>query len=148
MKVILKKTVKSLGNAGEIVEVSDGYARNYLLPKDLAKPATEGNVKNLSKQKKAEERKKQGEVKKAKELAKAIEESNVVIETKAGEGGRLFGSVTSKEICEALKKEHGVKVDKRKINLKEPIKTLGVTKIEVKVYPQISATLSVEVKEQ
>ncbi len=148
MKVILEKNVKSLGNAGDVVEVNDGYARNYLLPRELAKPATEGNVKNLKKQKKAEEKKKQGEVERAKALAAKIENSPVEIETKAGEGGRLFGSVTSKEIGEELQKQHNIKIDKRKINLKEPIKSLGVTNVEVKVYPNITGTLKVHVKEQ
>ncbi len=148
MKVILEKNVKSLGNAGDVVEVSDGYARNYLLPRDLAKPATEGNVKNLKKQKKAEEKKKQGEVERAEALAAKIGNSPVEITTKAGEGGRLFGSVTSKEIGEELQKQHNIKIDKRKINLKEPIKSLGVTNVEVKVYPNITGTLKVHVKEQ
>ncbi len=148
MKVILEKNVKSLGNAGDVVEVNDGYARNYLLPRQLAKPATEGNVKNLKKQKKAEEKKKQAEIDKAKALATKIENSPVEIETKAGEGGRLFGSVTSKEIGEELQKQHNIKIDKRKINLKEPIKSLGVTNVEVKVYPNITGTLKVHVKEQ
>ncbi len=148
MKVILQKNVKSLGNAGDVVEVNDGYARNYLLPKELAKPATEGNVKNLKKQKKAEEKKKQEEIARAKNLAEKIEESPVEIKTKAGEGGRLFGSVTSKEISEELAKQHNIKIDKRKINLKDPIKSLGVTNIEVKVYPNITGTLKVHVKEQ
>lgn len=148
MKVILEKNVKSLGNAGDVVEVSDGYARNYLLPRGLAKPATEGNVKNLKKQKKAEEKKKQGEVERAEALAAKIGNSPVEIETKAGEGGRLFGSVTSKEIGEQLQKQHNIKIDKRKINLKEPIKSLGVTNVEVKVYPNITGTLKVHVKEQ
>lgn len=148
MKVILEKNVKSLGNAGDVVEVNDGYARNYLLPRELAKPATEGNVKNLKKLKKAEEKKKQGEIQRAKDLAANIEKSPVEIETKAGEGGRLFGSVTSKEIGEELQKQHNIKIDKRKINLKEPIKSLGVTNVEVKVYPNITGTLKVHVKEQ
>ncbi len=148
MKVILQKNVKSLGNAGDVVEVNDGYARNYLLPKELAKPATEGNVKNLKKQKKAEEKKKQAEIQRAKDLAKKLENSPVEIETKAGEGGRLFGSVTSKEISEELEKQHHIKIDKRKIQLKEPIKSLGLTNVEVKVYPNITGTLKVHVKEQ
>ncbi len=148
MKLILKKDVKSLGNAGDVVEVNDGYARNFLLPKDLAKPATEGNVKNLNKQKKAEAKKQQAEIDRARELAGKIEKSPVEIQTKAGEGGRLFGSVTSKEIAEELQKQHSIKIDKRKINLKEPIKSLGVTDVEVKVYPNITAALKVHVKEQ
>lgn len=148
MKVILEKNVKSLGNAGDVVEVNDGYARNYLLPKELAKPATDGNVKNLKKQKKAEEKKKQAEIERAEALAAKIGKSPVEIETKAGEGGRLFGSVTSKEIGEELQKQHNIKIDKRKINLKEPIKSLGVTNVEVKVYPNITGTLKVHVKEQ
>jgi large subunit ribosomal protein L9 len=148
MKLILKKDVKSLGNAGDVVEVNDGYARNFLLPKDLAKPATEGNVKNLNKQKKAEAKKQQAEIDRARELAGKIEKSPVEIQTKAGEGGRLFGSVTSKEIAEELQKQHSIKIDKRKINLKESIKSLGVTDVEVKVYPNITAALKVHVKEQ
>lgn len=148
MKVILNKDVKGLGKKGDVVEASDGYARNFLIPKKVASEATEGNVKSLNMKKRAEEEKLKEELNDAKKLAKVLEGVKVEIYTKAGEGGRLFGSVTSKEIAENLKKKFKIDIDKRKINLKDPIKTLGTTNVEVKIHPKVKAKLSVNVKEK
>lgn len=148
MKVILIKDVKGLGKKGDVVKAKDGYARNYLLPKGLAKEATDGNIKVLKEQKTAKKIKEQEELKKAKELSQKISEKEVKIKSKAGENGKLFGSITTKDIADALKKQHKIKIDKRKIVLDNNIKTLGVTIVEVKVYPQVSAKLKVHVMEQ
>lgn len=147
MKVILLQDVKGLGKKGDVANASDGYARNFLFPKGLAVEATEGNMKTLGEQKKSQQAKKEKELEEAKALAEKINAITVEIKTKAGEGGRLFGSVTGKEIAEALEKKHGIKVDKRKMVLPEPIKVLGVTEVEVKVYPGVSGKLKVHVME-
>ena len=145
MKVILLKEVKGIGKAGEIVNASDGHARNYLIPRGLAKEATEGSIKSLQMQKAAEERKKQEEIRAAKELADKMSSLTVGLKGKAGENGKLFGSITSKDIADAIEKQHKIKVDKRKIQLDNPIRELGSVFIEVKVYPEISAKMKVEV---
>ena len=145
MIVILLKDVKGAGKAGEVVKVSDGYARNMLIPKGFAKEATEGNVRNLEKQK-AIMAEKQAEAKAAaEELADKISLITVNIVSKGGEGGRLFGSITSKEISEALEEQHGIKIDKKKIVLDAPIKQIGDTEVTVKVYPEVQAQLKVSV---
>src|SRR5699024_8406429 len=123
MKVILLKDVKGLGKKGDLVNAKDGYARNYLLPKEIAIEATEGNLKTLKEKKKIEKKKREEEYNKALELKKKLDETSVVIKGKAGEGGKLFGSITSKDISAALKKQHNVKIDKRKIALDDNIKT-------------------------
>ena len=145
MKVILLKEVKGLGKAGSVVNASDGHARNYLIPRGLAKEATEGGLKSLQLQKDYKEKKKQEEVAKAKALADKISSLTVQLKGKAGEGGKLFGSITTKDIAEAMTKQHKIELDKRKIQLDNPIKELGSTYVEVKVYPEISAKLKVEV---
>ena len=145
MIVILLKDVKGAGKAGEVVKVSDGYARNMLIPKGFAKEATEGNVRNLEKQK-AIMAEKQAEAKAAaEELADKISLITVDIVSKGGEGGRLFGSITSKDISEALEEQHGIKIDKKKIVLDAPIKQIGDTEVTVKVYPEVQAQLKVSV---
>ena len=145
MIVILLKDVKGAGKAGEVVKVSDGYARNMLIPKGFAKEATEGNVRNLEKQKKIMAEK-QAEAKAAAEdLADRMKTLTVNIVSKGGEGGRLFGSITSKDISEALEEQHGIKIDKKKIVLDSPIKHTGDTEVTVKVYPEVQAQLKVSV---
>lgn len=146
MVVILLKDVKGTGKAGDIVKVSDGYARNRLIPKGFAKEATEGNVKSLEKQKKIMAEKKAQELEAAKALATKIESLKVVITTKGGEGGRLFGSITSKDICEALQEQHDIRIDKKKMVLESPIKQVGDFSIPVKLYPEVQAMLSVTVQ--
>lgn len=145
MKVILLKDVKGMGKAGDVVNASDGHARNYLFPRGLAKEATEGGMKVLEKQKAAEERKKQEELAEAKALADKISQLTVNLKGKAGDGGRLFGSITSKDIAEALEKQHKIKIDKRKMHLDNPIRELGAVFVEIKVYPEVTARLKVEV---
>jgi large subunit ribosomal protein L9 len=147
MKVIFLQDVKGQGKKGEVKDVSEGYARNFLIPRGLAKEASQGNLKTLEVQKQSEERRKQKEREEAEALGKRLDAMTVVIRAKAGEGGRLFGAITSKQVAEALAKE-GIEIDKRKIELEEPIRTLGVTKVPVKLHPQVRATLSVQVAEE
>lgn len=148
MKVILLKDVKGTGKKGEMKEVSDGYARNFLLPKKLAVVADGQAVKELKEKNKSEEFKSQQEYDSAVLLGKEMEKVNIEIYTKAGEGGRLFGSITSKDIAEQLKKQKDIDVDKRKIILEEPIRTLGSTKVEIKIHPKVTTTIRVDVKEK
>jgi len=148
MKVILLQDVKGLGKKGEVINASDGYARNFLFPKKVAAEATEGNMKTLKEQKTSQEMKKQQEIEEAKDLAKKIEKSPIEITAKAGDGGRLFGSVTSKDLAEALEKQYKIKIDKRKIVLPEPIRELGVRHIEIKIHPGVVGKLKVSIKEQ
>jgi large subunit ribosomal protein L9 len=145
MKVILLEDIKGLGKKGELVNASDGYARNFLFPKKMAIEATSGNLKTLEQQNEALNLKKQQELDKAKALGDKIQKMTVEITTKAGDNGRLFGSVTSKEICEGLQKQHGIKLDKRKVVLPEPIKELGMKQLDVKIYPGVTAKLNVNI---
>ena len=148
MKIILLKDVKGLGKEGELINAKDGYARNYLFPKNLAVEATPSNLKKWEGIKEKQEAKDKKEKEEALKLKEKIEKINVELKGKAGEGGRLFGSITSKDISDALKTKHNIKIDKRKIELKENIKALGVTQVEVKVHPGISARLNVKVIEE
>lgn len=148
MKVILLKDIKGTGKMGEVINVSDGYARNYLFPKALAKEATQGNLKVLNEQKTAQKIKADKEHEEAIKLGKEMEELTVTIYSKAGEGGRLFGSITSKDIADSLKKKHNIDVDKRKILLEEGIKTLGARFVEIKIHPKVVTKIRVEVKEK
>ena len=148
MKVILNADVKGKGKKGQLVEVSDGYARNFLFPKNLA---IEASANNLNLKKQADDssaRKIALEKAEAHELAKKIENSPVTIEEKAGTGGRLFGAVTSKDIVQALKTQHGIEINKNKIMLEDSIKQFGTFTAKVKLYPEISATITVNVREQ
>ena len=147
MKVIFLQDVKGQGKKGQINEVSEGYGNNFLIKNGLARPATEGNMKTLEQQKKSEEKKKEQEKLDAEKLAAKIGETTVEVKTKAGEGGRLFGAVTSKQIAEGLAKI-GMKIDKRKIELNEPIRSLGYTNVEVKLHPEVRGTLKVHVTEE
>ncbi len=147
MKVIFLKDVKGKGKEGEVKNVSDGYARNYLLKNNLAVEATTGNMKALEVKKNKEKEKEQNEIEEAKQLKQKLENLTVELTAKSGEGGRLFGSITSKQIAEELKKSHQIKIDKRKIELDEPIRALGYTNVPVKVHPEVSGTVKVHVKE-
>ncbi len=147
MKVIFLQDVKGQGKKGQIKDVSEGYARNFLIPKGLVQVATGGNVKQLDQLNKAEEKRKEQEYQDAQALAKEMESLTIELFTKSGEGGRLFGSITSKQIAEALAKKN-YKVDKRKIELSEPIRSLGVTKVPVKLHSKVTAELNVHVKEE
>ncbi|TFE25386.1 50S ribosomal protein L9 [Cohnella luojiensis] len=147
MKVIFLQDVKGQGKKGEIKEVSEGYARNFLLPKGVVQIATEGAKKTLTQQVASAQKKKDNEKNEFKALAERLSEMTVVIRAKAGEGGRLFGAITSKQIAEALEQQK-VSIDKRKIELDDPIRVLGVTKVTVKLYPDVKGTLNVQVVEE
>ncbi|MCD1261823.1 50S ribosomal protein L9 [Paenibacillus athensensis] len=147
MKVVFLKDVKGQGKKGEVKEVSEGYAQNFLIAKGLASPATQGTVKQLDNQKKAEQRRKDQEKADAQALGVKLGEMTVVIKAKAGEGGRLFGAITNKQVAEALEKL-GIQVDKRKIVMDEPIRTLGVTKVPVKLHSEVTASLNVQISEE
>ncbi|GAA0136075.1 50S ribosomal protein L9 [Paenibacillus sp. YSY-4.3] len=147
MRVIFLKDVKGQGKKGEIKNVSEGYAQNFLIPRGLVRLATDGNVKTLEVQNASEEKRKAQEKEEASELGKKLEEMTVTLQAKAGEGGRLFGAITNKQIAEALAKA-GVKIDRRKIELAEPIRTLGVTQVPVKLHPDVKATFKVQVTEE
>jgi len=145
MIVILLKDVKGTGKAGDVVKVSDGYARNMLIPKGFATEASDGNVRNLEKQKALMEEKKAADYEKAKEFAEKLSDITVNIVTKSGEGGRLFGSITSKDIVDALLEQHKLHIDKKKFAMDSPIKTIGETEVLIKLYSDVSAMLKVNV---
>jgi len=147
MKVIFLQDVKGKGKKGEVKEVSDGYARNYLIAKGLAKQATSSNIKEIEAIEKSEQKRKAEELKNAQVLADKLEQLTVTISTKSGENGRLFGAVTSKQIAEVLEKQK-VFVDKRKILLDEPIRSLGYTEVTVKIHPEVSAKIKVNIIEE
>lgn len=148
MKVILLQDVKSLGKKGEIVNVNDGYARNFILPKKLGVEATGKNLNDLKLQKNNEKKVAQENLEAAQKLAGEIKEGKVELSIKVGEGGRTFGSVSSKEIAAAVKDQMGLEVDKKKIQLKEAIKSLGTHIVAVKLHPEVTAELKVVVKEE
>ena len=148
MKVILLKDVKGTGKKNEVKEVSDGYARNYLLPKKLAVPADNTNMKELYAKNISTELTAQKDSEGAVVLGKKMEELYVVLYAKAGDGGRLFGSITSKDIAEQIKKQHNIEVDKRKITLDEPIRVLGSRFVDIKIHQKVTTRLRVDVKEK
>lgn len=146
MKVIFLKDVKGKGKKGEIKNVADGYAHNFLIKQGLAVEANNANMSSLDAQKKKEEKAAAEELAEAKRLKEVLDQTTVELNAKAGEGGRLFGSITTKQIAEELQKKKGLKVDKRKMDI-EAIRTLGVTKVPVKLHHDVVATLNVQVKE-
>lgn len=148
MKVILLEDVKSLGKKGQIVNVSDGYARNFVLPKKLGLEATSKNLNDLKLQKANEEKVAQQILDEAKELATKVEAGKVEVKIKVGEGGRTFGSVSTKEIAIAVKEQMGYDIDKKKIQLKDAIKTLGTHMVPVKLHQKVTAELKVIVTEE
>lgn len=147
MKVILQKDVKGQGKRGQLVEVSEGYARNFLFPRGLAVEATGGNIKTYEQKQKSQDKRKEEEKEQAVKFAAQLEKTTITIPVKAGEGGRLFGAVSTKQIADALKKAK-IDIDKRKLVLDEPIKTLGYTKIPVKLHHDVTGTLNVHVVEE
>lgn len=147
MKVILLENVKALGKKGQIVNASDGYARNMLFPKKLAVEATPANLKNLESKKKADDKNAQRILEEAQALKALIETKSVDVAIKVGENGRAFGSVSSKDIAEAAKTQIGLEIDKKKMNLPAPLKELGETTVEIRLHPQVVAGLKVYVKE-
>ena len=147
MKVILLEDVKALGKKGDVVKVSDGYARNMLFPKKLGIEATAGNMKNLEQKRKIDEKNAAEELKRAQEFAKDLETKSVTVGIKVGTGGKTFGSVSTKEIADAAKKQLGIEIDKKKMVLASPLRELGETQVPVKVHPRVTANLKVIVKE-
>ena len=147
MKVILLEAVKSLGKKGQIVNVSDGYARNMILPKKLGVEATSKNLNDLKLRKANEEKVAQENLDAAKAFAEELSTKEVILTLKVGEGGRTFGSVSSKEISEAAKKQLNLDIDKKKLQLENPIRNLGVTNVPVRLHPKVTGSLKVWVKE-
>ena len=145
MKVILKQDIKGVGKKDQIINAADGYARNFLFPKNLAVEANTANLAKLKTKKDSESFKKNQEKEEAEKLAEKMEKVRLRFNVKTGENGKVFGGVSSKEIAEKLEKDHNFKVDKKKIDLKETIKTLGITKVNVKLYEGVIAVLNVEV---
>ena len=148
MKVILLEDVKSLGKKGELVNVSDGYARNYVLPKKLGVEATPANMNDLKLQRQNADKVAQEQLETAKQLAETLEAKEVVVRMRSGEGGRAFGSVSSKEIASAAKEQCGLELDKKKIQLPEAIKALGVYEVSIKLHPKVTGRLRVKVVEE
>ena len=146
MKLILKEDVEKLGEAGDVVDVADGYARNYLLPRQLAVEATEHRLNQLEKKQEKKKKKEKNKRENAEEIASDLEDEKYSFSVKAGEEGRLFGSVTSKDIAEKLK-DKGYEVEKKDVELDENIKSLGVHKVSVKIYDDIYAEIKVKVEE-
>lgn len=147
MKVIFLKDVKGQGKKGEIKDLSEGYVRNFLIPRGLAAIASESNVKQLEHQKQSEQKRKEKEREDAQALAAKLGEMIIVIKAKSGEGGRLFGSITSKQIAEELEKK-GIHIDKRKFLMDDAIRSLGVTQVSIKLHPEVTAQLRVQVVEE
>ena len=148
MKIILLADVKALGKKGEIVEVSQGYARNALLPKKLGVEATSANLNSLKLLKKHEEKVAAENLEAAQEFKKEIETWKVKVKIKTGEGGKVFGSVSTKEVADAAEKQYGKKIDKKKMELDVPIKSLGNYDVKIKLHPEVVATMQVHVSEK
>ena len=148
MKVILLEDVKSLGKKGEIVNVSDGYARNMILPKKLGVEATPKNLNDLKLHKANAEKVAQENFEAAQAFAKELETKEIILTLKVGEGGRTFGSISGKEISEAAKKQLNLEIDKKKLQLPSPIRNLGVTNVPVRLHPKVTGSLKVWVKEE
>ena len=146
MKVILLEDVKSLGKKGEVVNVNDGYARNLLFKKNLGIEATKQNLNDLKLQKQNNDKLEAERLQEAKDLAKELEQKEVVLAIKAGSDGRVFGSVSTKEIAEAAKEQLGYELDKKKMQLKEAVKSIGTFQVSVKLHPKVTAQLKVVVK--
>ena len=148
MKVIFLKDVKGKGKKGEIKNVADGYAHNFLLKNNLAIEANQATISKLDGQKKKEQKEVAQELEEAKQLKEKLETLTIELKAKSGEGGRLFGSITTKQVATELEKTHGIKLDKRKMDLDDAIRALGYTDVPVKVHPDVVATLKVHVTEE
>ena len=146
MKVILLQDVRALGTAGEIVKVNDGYARNMLFPKNLAKEATAGNIKALENKKAAEAEKKAEQKAEATKIKEALADEVITLKSKGGEGGRLFGAVTNVDIAAAIKAQKGFDIDKKKISIPSPIKTAGEHTAEIKLFTDVNVTVTENVE--
>lgn len=148
MKVILTQDVKAQGKKGDLIDVSVGYANNFLLPKGLAVPATKQAINELEGKKGAEQYRKNMEEQKAQNIADRLKDIKVTFKAKAGKEGKLFGSITSKDVAEALKAQFNITVDKRKIDLPDGIKSCGIREVDVTLYPKVVGTFKVEVTEE
>lgn len=148
MKVILLKDVKGQGKKGDVVKVSAGYARNYLIKNNLAQEATPGNLKTLKLQQQKVEQAEEAEKERAIELKEKLSNLTVELSAKAGSQGRLFGSITNQQIASELKKKHNIKVDRRKIELDQPIRSLGHTEVPVRLHPEVVGSIKVHVTEK
>lgn len=148
MDVILQKDVKNLGSKGDVVKVAEGYGRNYLIPRGLAIEATDKNMAELKMKKKQQKKREERELQEAQNIARKIDDKRLVLKVKAGEKGRLFGSITTKDIAEKIQSDYGVELDKRKIELAQPIRPLGNYRVEIKIHPGVIATLNVVVEKQ
>lgn len=148
MKIILQQDEKKLGKKGDLVEVSEGYARNYILPKKIGVEATPANMNDLKLKKANNEKIAREQLAAAKELAAQLEEKIVEVRIKAGEGGKTFGSVSAKEISAALKEQYGIDVDKKKLQLPEALKNLGSYEVSAKLHPQVTSKITVKVTTQ
>lgn len=146
MKVILKQDVKGLGKKDEIVNASDGYAKNYLIPKGMAVIATTGNVNEAVNKQKAVAEKKQRELDTAKDFAAKLDGKTVTIKAKAGESGKLFGAVSNKDISDAIKNQYRIEIDKKKIVLNDPIKTAGNHEVEIRIYAGVITKVNVKIE--
>ncbi len=147
MKIILLQDEKKLGKKGDIIEASDGYARNYILPKKIGVEATAKNMNDLKLQKANDAKVAQEQLDAAKKLAGELEAKQVVVKIRAGENGKAFGSVSTKEIAAAVKEQHNLEIDKKKIQLPEALKNFGSYEVTVKLHPQVTAKLTVKVSE-
>ena len=145
MKVILKENIKGVGKKDQIINASDGYARNYLFPKNLAVEANNANMSKLKAKNDSAQYKKDQEKEEAKQIAEKLKKITIKVEVRAGENGKIFGGVSSKEIAENLEAQHKIKIDKKKINLKETIKTLGFHNVEIKLYEGVIGTAKIDV---
>ena len=145
MKLILLEDVKGVGKKGDVVNKNDGYALNFLIPKKLAVEATKSNINDLELKKKADERRKKEEYEEAKELGEKLKDKIVKVSVKAGENGKVFGSVTNKEISAALLQQTGIDIDKKKITFNDPIKMVGRRTVKVKLHPKVTVELTVEI---
>lgn len=145
MQVVLKQDVKGIGKKGDVVKVADGYARNFLFPRNLASPATEGVLRSNQLEKDAQVRRHDKELQAARGVAASVEGVRVEIRAKSGDGGRLFGAVTVKDVAEALESQHGIVVDRKKIALGDPVKTLGERPVEVRIHSGVSAKFTLAV---
>ncbi len=148
MKIILNEDLKNLGNKGDVVEVADGYGRNYLLPRGMAQEATDGNIRQAKKRREQLQRREEDQRSQAESLQAKLEGGVLEYTAKAGEKGRLFGAVTSKDLSEKILEVFGLVIDKKKIEMNENIKTLGDHTVRVRLYPQVLASLTVRVSEE
>ena len=147
MKVILLEDVKSVGKKGELVNASDGYAKNFLFPKKLAVEATKSNLNDFELKQKAEAKRKKEELEQAQNMAQELENKTVTVKVKTGENGKLFGSVTNKEVAEEIVKQTGMQIDKKKVSIGDPIKMVGERTAVIKLHPKVSAEITIKIVE-